>query len=248
MYLTGLGAKIVRMRAPVQAAAGLEDVLDDVEVGDLGVCGNVATGRPCRGFAAGGILEQCVCVNLHDADTTAEVKHLLSTAAGERVSASLVWTLADEDVLAAWAEARSGVHLPDVSRPWRSGYVSVGDLVQRTEAGDIYPTGQGILALLDEAGCMPDAEGVCPGYDRLNGAIEALRAGAGALDETAAVKVYPPFFGETSGRKVIQPGDAPPSGAELHVDLGISRSSAWLGWTALVVGTAAAALYWRTRG
>lgn len=242
MYRAALGAKIVSIVRPTQAAAGVDELLADLEVGDLGICAKIPTGSACRGFEAGGVLGRCVCVNLQDPDTTAEVKQLVSTASGKPLSKSMVWTLADEDALAGWAETYAGFYGPDLRHPWKSGAVSVADLLQRTEAGDVYPTGQGLLALFDESGCIPDERGVCPPYARLNDAILALRSGAGALDEVDSVKLYPPYFGETSSSSSIRPGQLPPSGAELHVDLGLERSSAWLGWTA--AGLAVAAAWW----
>lgn len=248
MYAAGLGAKIVSMRAPVQAAAGLEELGSELAVGELGPCGNLATGSPCRGFEAGGVLARCICVNLQNEDTVAEVKQLLSDASGAAVSRSIVWTAADQQVLADWAESLAGVHAPDVRHPWRSGIVTVAELLQRTEIGDIYPTGQGILALLDGAGCMPDEATVCPSFPVLTGAIDALREGAGALNELDSIKVYPPYFGETSGTQQIQPGQSPPAGAELFVDLGLKQSSHWLGWAATLLGATVAGVWLVSRG
>lgn len=246
MY-TSVSGKIVSAPMPRRAAAGVDDVIGDLEVGDLGICARISTADPCRGFEAGGIVGRCVCVNLHNPQTTAEVKQILSNATAQPLSASVVWTLSDQEVLAEWAENFAGVYMPDVRRPWKSGVVGVDDLLQRTEVGDIYPTGHGLLALLDESGCMPDAEGVCPGYSTLNAAIRALREGAGALDEVSSVKLYPPVFGETSGKQAIVPGQAPPSAADLHVDLGLDDSSAWLGWLAAGVGALGAVWWWKER-
>lgn len=237
-----LSGKIVSMRAPVQAQAGLDDVRGELEIGDLAACGNLPTGAPCRGFEGGGVLGRCVCVNLSDAETSAEVKQLVATAAGRPMSKSVVWTFADQEVLAGWAEEYSGVYLPDLRRPWRSGYVSVSDLLQRTAPGDAYPTGHALWALLDAAGCEPPD---CPAYDRLSDAVAQVREGAGALDEVSALSVYPPRFGETSGNDTIEPGEAPPTGDELHVDLE-KRPGPWLGWGAAAVAVAAL-VWWQVR-
>lgn len=255
MYVAGphgVGAKIVSLDPAVQASAGLGDIdVFDLDVGDLAPCANTPTGEPCRGMEAGGILQHCTCINFSDTDTLLELKQMVSDASGRTTTLAGVWTQADEAALLAWADEDSGFFLPDVQRWWRSGYVSVDDLVQRTQSGWAYPTGPGVLALADRAGCLQDGDRgleVGPGcgrFPRVRKALERLLSVIhGAPEEGLAV--YPPLFGATSQADPpqIEPGGVTPTEDTLNVLVPVAGGVQvhWLVWSA--AGAAAAAAAW----
>ena len=253
MYVAGshgVGAKIVSLDPVLQASAGLGDIdVFDLDVGDLAPCANIPTGEPCRGMEAGGILQRCACINFSETDTLLELKQMVSDATGRTTTLAGVWTQADEAALLAWADEDSGFFLPDVRRWWRSGYVSVDDLVQRTQSGWAYPTGPGVLALADRAGCLQDGDaglelGPCGRFPHLRKALERLLSVIhGAPEEGLAV--YPPLFGEIGEAHPpqIEPGGVTPTEDTLVlVPLSGRLQVHWLVWSA--AGAAAAAAVW----
>lgn len=246
---TALGAKIVALDPAVQAAAGLGqiDVFEDLSEGDLSRCSKISTGRDCRGFTFGGILGRCVCLNLAETDTMLELKQLLSDVTGEPTTKSSVWTPEDERILLGWAEETAGVHPPSIQRPWLGGLVGVDDLLQRTSGGIAYPTGAGVLALLDVAACIVETqEGLavaapCRRYPRLSDAVTKVLSMPGGIDPSAQIGVFPYIYGVPSTTPPpIQPGGETPTGVELDVELAGGRwSPVW--WSLLGAGAVLAA-------
>jgi len=182
------------LEATERSVMGLGLTSWELDEGDLTRCGGTPTGSPCRGFAAGGIIEFCRCINLSDPATTADVKLALMRATGSAMSSGAIWTEDDEAVLLGWVEETAGLYLPDVRRPWLSGYVTASSLAHRTESGFAYPSARGILALLDH--CIGEGFSGCEAYAALNAAVGQLGVGVAPID---ALVVYPPIFGAPGG-------------------------------------------------
>lgn len=233
-----------------QAAAGLGDIdVVDLPVGDLGPCGNLDTGTACRGVELGGILAHCTCVNLSETATMLELKQMVTDATGLSTVAASVWTAADQAALLAWADEDSGLFLPDVRRWWRSGYVSADDLLQRTSDGGVYPTGAGILALADRAGCLQDGPSgleMGPGCTRFPAIAAALGRFYSIVTPSAedGIAVYPPPFGEAVGPvdPLIPGGDPTEVLVLVRLPEGRRGGVEWLGWS--LAGAAVAAAAW----
>lgn len=254
MYVPGpaaVGAKLVSLDPPTQAAAGLGgiDVLD-LPVGDLSVCGNLATGESCRGLELGGIIAHCTCVNLSQAAPVLELKQMLTDVTGLPTDAATTWTAKDETALLAWADDAAGLHLPDVQRWWASGWVSVDDLLQRTQDGRPYPTGAGVLALADAAGCLADGDAGLepgPGCERFPSIGSALERYFDVVlpDPEEGLAVYPPAFGEPTSPPVeVVPGGNPlelPLARDVRLPQRPEARLQWLGWSLAGAATAAAA-------
>jgi len=244
---TPLEGKIVSMRAPCQAAAGLGQLdVSELPLGDLSACGNIQTGKSCRGFEAGGILARCVCVNLSQTHTSLELKHVLSDVTGAELARSGVWNEADEATLLEWAEEAAAVFGPDVRRPWASGVVEAGDLLHRTQSGWAYPSGHGVLLMLEQAGCLGESGSTCKRFPSLSGAVDQLFSDVGPGDVLASIKTYPPKVGAASGTQPpIRSGEPP--GTSVDVELRASSASlSPLLWVA--AATVAGVAVWRMRG
>ncbi len=250
---SAVGAKLVSIDPPVQAAAGLGAVdVADLPVGDLGACGNLPTGTPCRGVELGGILAHCTCINLSETPASIELKQMVTDVTGLSTDGTAVWTSTDQAALLAWADEASGLYLPDVRRWWKSGWVSVDDLLQRTASEALqtpglpgaYPTGAGILALADAVGCLVDGDTglqLGPGCARFPALSSAITRYFSILtpNPEEGISVYPPTFGEPPEPppEVIPGGDP----YELLARLPDARRGGleWLGW--LLAGAAVAA-------
>lgn len=239
-----LAGKIVGVRG-----LGAIDIAE-LPVGDLAPCAAYETGAACRGMTAGGIAGHCTCVNLSEIDTALELKQLLTDVTGISTVLWDAWTGADELVLLAWAESATGLYLPDVNRWWRSGLVGDEDLLRRTPGpglGRAYPSGAGILALLDEAGCIELGDGLphpgpCARYPRLRAAL-ARYYSIVSPDPEDGISVYPPVFGESSAAAPpIEPGGPVPTAATLRVSVGGPPPLQWLPWS--LAGAALAATAW----
>lgn len=224
MNYSGVGAKIVSLTPAYQAAAsvGAIDIFDDLDVGNLGECAGRATGEPCRAFTGGGILDWCVCINLSENQTLLELKQLVSDVTGQTMSGGFAWTTADEDVLLAWADDESGLHSPSMRHPWIGGWIGVSELLQRTESSWAYPTGRGILALLERTGCLAVNGGVggCDKYPRLMSAVSELGTAGGQGAGFERVVLYPPRFGAVAREPgPIEPGGDVPDATRIELEL-----------------------------
>jgi len=238
MYTTphsAMGAKLVSVDPLMQAAAGVgETTLDDLPEGDLGVCGGVGTGDRCRGVLTS---SECMCINLSEPQTLLELKQLLTDVSGIATESVLVWTPNDEDALLSWVDSQTGLAMPSPSTPWTGGYITAGDLAQRTATGWAYPTGRAVLVMLSQTGCLRASDmGGCVKFPRLMQAV-------GRLHYTSAIRmlrIYPPPLGAViqAVREPAQPGDPVQDAKRIQVELK-ERSLASLktvGWGLMGVG------------